>query len=106
MATKIVCDLDGNGEAVTVRIALDNDSVTIDLCEEHLTAVRKMLEMGRPDDAPTPSLAVPMPFVQPVETTTSMDPKSIRAWATANGYEVSPKGRIPADVVMAYRKAN
>ncbi|MDV7102061.1 Lsr2 family protein [Gordonia amicalis] len=30
----------------------------------------------------------------------------IREWATANGFEVSPRGRIARDVVEAYEAAN
>ena len=104
VATKIVCDLDGNMDAVTVHMSLDGDEFDIDLCEEHLAGVRQMLEQGRASqDAPKPvEKSVPMPFVKPA---VSMDPKAIRAWATANGHDVSPKGRIPSDVVVAYRKA-
>ena len=34
-----------------------------------------------------------------------VDPKAVRAWAAAKGYEVSNRGRIPAAVVEAYRAA-
>ena len=29
----------------------------------------------------------------------------VRAWAAVNGYELAPKGRIPANVTEAYRAA-
>lgn len=37
-----------------------------------------------------------------------MGPSSadIRRWAQDNGYDVSPRGRIPAKVAMAYREAH
>ncbi|MEX5718375.1 histone-like nucleoid-structuring protein Lsr2 [Geodermatophilus maliterrae] len=33
------------------------------------------------------------------------DPKAVRAWATAKGYGVCNRGRVPAAVVEAYRAA-
>jgi hypothetical protein len=34
------------------------------------------------------------------------DPKAVRAWAQANGIEVSARGRINAGVLEQYRTAN
>lgn len=34
------------------------------------------------------------------------DNRAIREWAEANGYEVSPRGKLPAEVVEAYRLAH
>ncbi|WP_439111984.1 Lsr2 family DNA-binding protein [Gordonia alkanivorans] len=34
------------------------------------------------------------------------DTKAIREWARENGYDVSDRGRIPADVMDAYAAAN
>ncbi|HEY5844908.1 MAG TPA: histone-like nucleoid-structuring protein Lsr2 [Mycobacterium sp.] len=31
---------------------------------------------------------------------------AIREWALANGYEISTRGRIPADIEEAYHEAN
>ena len=33
------------------------------------------------------------------------DPATIRAWAQANGYDVTNKGRVPEHVVSAYHQA-
>jgi hypothetical protein len=33
-------------------------------------------------------------------------PAEIRAWAAENGYEVSARGRVPAEVRAAYEAAN
>lgn len=38
--------------------------------------------------------------------TSSADTKAIREWARENGYDVSDRGRIPADVMDAYAAAN
>lgn len=36
----------------------------------------------------------------------SSETKLIREWATNNGYTVSGRGRIPTDILEAYRAAN
>lgn len=36
---------------------------------------------------------------------TAVDPAAVRAWAKGNGVEVSPRGRIKAAVLEAYRAA-
>jgi hypothetical protein len=38
-----------------------------------------------------------------VKPDSEVDPKAVRAWAEANGVEVSPRGRVKADVVEQYR---
>jgi hypothetical protein len=35
-----------------------------------------------------------------------VDTKAVRQWASENGYNVSSRGRIPAEVVQAYEAAN
>ncbi|AEF42714.1 histone-like nucleoid-structuring protein Lsr2 [Hoyosella subflava] len=37
---------------------------------------------------------------------TSGNTKAIREWARNNGYDISDRGRIPADVADAYAAAN
>lgn len=32
--------------------------------------------------------------------------RAVREWAAANGYDVSPRGKLPADVVEAYQAAH
>lgn len=36
----------------------------------------------------------------------SSDAAKIRAWARENGYQVSDRGRVPAEVREAYERAN
>ncbi|MHB2253051.1 Lsr2 family DNA-binding protein [Corynebacterium aurimucosum] len=33
-------------------------------------------------------------------------PADVRAWAAKHGYEVAERGKIPNDVILAYRDAN
>jgi DNA polymerase-3 subunit epsilon len=39
-------------------------------------------------------------------THVSPSPAAVRAWARANGYEVGERGRVPAEVTEAYRRAH
>lgn len=57
------------------------------------------------DDTVADILAESLPaagMLEPARPT----PADIRAWAVANGYEVSPKGRIPARIAAAYEAAH
>lgn len=36
----------------------------------------------------------------------TIDTRKVRQWATDNGYTVSDRGRIPAEIVAAYEAAN
>lgn len=38
-------------------------------------------------------------------TEVKVDNRAVRAWAAANGYEVSPRGRLSRDVVEKYKAA-
>jgi hypothetical protein len=38
--------------------------------------------------------------------TRDYDPKAVRAWAEAQGLEVSARGRVPADLVARFQEAN
>jgi hypothetical protein len=35
-----------------------------------------------------------------------LDLSAVRTWANQHGHEVSQKGRVPQDIIEAYRKAN
>jgi hypothetical protein len=42
----------------------------------------------------------------PAPETPAADSKTIRSWAKQNGYELADRGRIPAEIVEAFTKAN
>ena len=100
-------DLDGSEGAQTVEFALAGQAYSIDLSEAN---TRKLEE----------ALA---PFIEKAErvggrgrarkaaprsssSRSSSNTAAIREWAKANGFQVSDRGRIPADVVAAYEAAN
>lgn len=101
-------DLDGrpieDGDGETVAFAYRGLSYEIDLNNKNLEkfdnalstyidAARKVSGTGgrrsRAAGRSTPTVG-------------DVDPKAVRAWAEANGVEVSPRGRLKAEVVEQY----
>ncbi|GAA2895270.1 iron-regulated nucleoid-associated protein Lsr2 [Microbacterium esteraromaticum] len=106
---ELVDDLDGTplgdaGESLT--FALDAQSYEIDLSPENATKLRDALapfieagrKMGR-NGAASAARAGGR------GRASRSDLNEIRAWAQANGHEVSTRGRIAAPVVAAYDAA-
>jgi hypothetical protein len=108
MATKtqvvLIDDLTGDPADTTVVFALDKTEYEIDLSSEnaaemrdglsrYVDAARKVTGGGRRST----SVAKP--------TYSGYDPAAVRAWAAGQGIEVSPRGRIKADVVEQFRVA-
>ena len=56
------------------------------------------------DPTPDEDDAFPTPYKELLEPT-APSPKAIRAWALAQGIYVGKRGRIPADVELAYMQA-
>ncbi|HEV7183461.1 MAG TPA: Lsr2 family protein [Leifsonia sp.] len=93
---------DGAGESVI--FGLDGVEYEIDLSSAHAAELRAALSAyvtaGRPrarrSAGSTPRRSAPV----------KRDLESVRAWANANGFKVSTRGRIPAAVSEAYHAAN
>jgi hypothetical protein len=99
-------DVDGKPAAETVTFGLDGRSFEIDLSEKNAKALRKEL-------APWVASARRVSGRRSTSTRTSsngkashsVDPKAVRAWAASNGFDVSPRGRIPGEVLEKYLAA-
>lgn len=114
MAQKItlVDDIDGtpieSGDGGTVRFGIEGTNYEIDLGPDNIaqlhSALEKFISNGRRQQLGARSGAAattgPAPKSDPKHL------KAIREWANANGYQVSDRGRIPAEVQAAYRAAN
>lgn len=105
-------DLDGkpvpDGKGETIRFSLDRQDYEIDLAEKNAKSLRDALGKyvsaarraggtrssrgrgGRPSGG----------------TSRDYDPKAVRAWAEAQGMEVSQRGRVPAEMVAKFQEAN
>lgn len=95
----LIDDIDGSEADETVTFGLDGVDYEIDLTAEHAEELRETIASwvehgrrtggrakrrgGRPDP--------------------SVDTAAVREWARKEGYEVSDRGRIPAQIVDAYK---
>ncbi|GAB2616903.1 Lsr2 family protein [Paractinoplanes abujensis] len=107
--TTLIDDLDGKKADRTVEFSLDGINYTIDLSEANAGKLRKALDpyinagtrLGRSAGRIPPRRA------GSGRTAGSRDEnRQIREWATANGHQISERGRIPQSVTQAYRAAN
>jgi hypothetical protein len=101
-----VDDLDGSTAAdETVAFTLDQVAYEIDLSTKHAkklrAALRPWIQAGRRVGGRrrTSIVGASRTPAQPPESV------AIRLWAREHGYQVASRGRIPADVVNAFRAA-
>ena len=100
---RLLDDLDGGEAAESVAFSLDGKSYEIDLSEKNAAALRDAF-------APFVSSARrgggSVVAARPRMSTRAGRPReetaAIREWATANGLEVSARGRISTTVLAAY----
>jgi hypothetical protein len=97
-------------QSQTVRFALDGQRYEIDLSEQDATDFRLALQpyvhSGRRASRRTGASAVPRgstPARRGSAASRRDGNAAIREWARAHGHDVSDRGRIPMNVVQAYR---
>ncbi|QZN86067.1 Lsr2 family protein [Cellulomonas sp. C5510] len=104
----LVDDIDGGTADETVSFALDGVSYEIDLTTEHATELRDALATwvgharktgGRSGGRGGSAGGASRPR-------RSSDAGAVRAWAKENGFEVSERGRISAEIREAYDAAH
>ena len=105
---RYIDDIDGTeqgDEANSISFAFDGKEYSIDLSDENAEAFREVMApyidaghrvTGGKGKSPRKAAA----------KTASGDTKAIREWARNNNFDVSDRGRIPADVMEAYAAAN
>jgi hypothetical protein len=106
MATKTIVtmhdDLTDERADTTVSFGLDGRDYEIDLTNVNAEELRKALgqyvEAGR-------TVGGVRGRRRGASAVADVDPRAVRAWAAAKGYEVSNRGRVPAAVIEAYRAA-
>jgi hypothetical protein len=95
-------DIDGGTADESLRFAFDGKSYAIDLstknAEKFRKAIKPFIDAGRREGSI--ARAKHTSYVTP-----DVQPSAVRAWAASNGYSVSARGRISADVVAAYKAA-
>ena len=95
----LVDDVDGGPAAETLKFAFDGASYEIDLSTAHAGEFRVAL-------APWVSAARKTSGRTASRSSSSGDTGKIRAWAKSNGFAVSERGRISAEVRTAYTAAH
>ncbi|WP_033294262.1 histone-like nucleoid-structuring protein Lsr2 [Amycolatopsis jejuensis] len=105
---EMVDDIDGSIADQTVPFSLDGVSYEIDLSEEHATVLRdelaRYVSVSRRVGGRKVKLAPGQP-PRPTATTADRERnKQMREWAEANGFQVSDRGRLPAEIVKAYEE--
>ncbi|HEX3004137.1 MAG TPA: Lsr2 family protein [Angustibacter sp.] len=105
----LIDDIDGGDADETVTFALDGVSYEIDLNTDNAAKLRDALAVwvgnarrvsGRSSSGRSTSRASGR------RSAGSEDTAAIREWAKENGYQVSERGRISAEVREAYGKAH
>ncbi len=98
-------DYDGGTADETVTFALDGAEYEIDLSGENASKLRDELAPwighARKTGGRRKRPAAPAGRSEDGSSTSE-----IRAWAIANGHEVSSRGRVSAEIREAYEKAN
>jgi len=115
MAQRIVTELtdDTNGKSAdeTVTFGLDGREFEIDLTSKNAAALRKAIDPyvqhGRRVGGRRARNAGGAGASSPsTRSKSEVDTKVVRQWASENGFELSGRGRIAANVVEAYRAAH
>lgn len=104
----LVDDLDGSEAAETVSFALDGTSYEIDLNEGNAAALREALSgyVGHARKVSGGGSRRSGSRRSGGSGNASSNTRAVREWAKENGYDVSERGRISADVQQAYDAAH
>ena len=93
-------DYDGGAADETVTFALDGAEYEIDLSSENAAKLRDQLAGWIGHARKTGGRRK-----RATKTSDGSSTSDIRAWALANGHEVSSRGRVSAEIREAYEKA-
>ena len=103
VSVTITCDICGSSkDAQTHTISLDGQAREIDLCGKDGRALGKVASKY----VPHARKARRAPATGRRTTSDRQHSADIRAWAKAEGFEVSDRGRIPADLERQYATAH
>jgi len=99
----LIDDIDGSDATDTVNFAVDGVDYEIDLNEEHAKELRADFEKWVKHARRTGGRRTRRAGGGRSSAGAS-DAAKIRAWARENGYEVSDRGRVPAEIREAYEQ--
>ncbi|WP_448074021.1 histone-like nucleoid-structuring protein Lsr2 [Georgenia yuyongxinii] len=100
----LVDDIDGTTADETVTFALDGINYEIDLSEKHATALRESFAewVGHARRSGGRKVTAR----RSTGRSDAADAGKVREWARQQGFEVSERGRISAEIREAYDKAH
>jgi hypothetical protein len=104
----LVSDLDGGPADETVQFGLDGTGFEIDLSTGDAAALREAFAQYVKAARKVTAAASGRGKARSVAVSGSSrreDSRKIREWARGNGYNVSERGRISAEIADAYQKA-
>ncbi|WP_020579471.1 histone-like nucleoid-structuring protein Lsr2 [Actinopolymorpha alba] len=110
MATKtnvvLIDDIDGSEAEESVKFALDGVSYEIDLSAKNAAKLRNVVASYVDSARRVGGRAARGRAAKPAAGGAARKPETaeIRAWAKDQGYDVSDRGRIPAEIIEAYQK--
>jgi Lsr2 len=101
----LIDDLDGSEAEESVKFALDGVTYEIDLSSKNAAKLRKELGSYVGSARRVGGRAVRGRAAKPARgSARKPETAEIRAWARDQGYDVSDRGRIPAEIIEAYSK--
>lgn len=100
----LVDDIDGGTADETVTFSLDGVSYEIDLTAGHASELRDSLATWVGHARKVGGRSSARAGARPRRS--ASDAGAIREWAKSNGFDVSERGRISAEVRKAYEAAN
>ncbi|MEV6906060.1 Lsr2 family protein [Amycolatopsis sp. NPDC051071] len=112
VSVQIVDDIDGGEATQTVPFALDGVTYEIDLSDDNAGHLRDELERyidagrrvgGRKVKVATGQSTLASDAPKPADRERN---QQVRAWATANGYPIAERGRIPNNIYEAFENAD
>lgn len=101
-----VDDLDGSEAKETIAFTVDGVSYEIDLSEQNAQSLRDSLKVYTEKARRTGGRKATSGKSTRAPSSPSDESKAIREWAQNNGYQVSGRGRISAEIRKAYAQAN
>ncbi|MEY1676090.1 Lsr2 family protein [Gordonia sp. ABKF26] len=103
---KVTDDIDGKelDSAVTVTFGLDGKQYEFDTSPAHAEEFFAGLEAYVAASRPVGSVRGSQSLAQ--RRRPAGQSQAIRQWAHSNGYEISARGRIPAEIVDAFEAAH
>jgi len=103
-------DLDGSEADETVVFGLDGAEYEVDLSTDNAQGLRDALApwvaVGRRTGGRRKRATASASASRPAQSSSGKSTGDIRAWAQENGYEVSSRGRVSAEIRDAYEKAH